>query len=467
MADSLCREALRMNPNDGEAYFYLALSQSMLQNYEDAYGNFAKAAELKPERSEMAQTNIDRNFAEVFNQGVDASTAENNDYAIECFQTATLANPQNPLGFTNLAKAYWARAQDRREMSLADQFIENADLALENMAIGLELSTDPDTRAATALLMANILGNIYVSIPNVDKEMREPYLTRYRDFTAAMPEAYIPHETFGEVLLSMAEELRSNRRSEDWYHDFYVFAGEGFGKAADVRNTMGQEDDNILYLAGTAYLNAEMYPEAADYLQRAVELNPNQEQAYYYIEYCNYQTKNYDAAIEAALFLTDNLGSAEANVYQVLFMCYKAKAELADEANDSAGFVDNRTRYEDAYLSYATYAGLDEISPPPLISKEERAEQERIDMAIFEKDNIAVITGEVVGKFIRGSIINKNDEDYEYIELAIDLLDADGEPIGTALAEIEGLTAGEESTFSAAFIEDGIEGFLITDLLAE
>ena len=59
MADSLCREALKVNPNDGEAYFYLALSQSMMQRYDEAYVNFKKAAELKPKRSEMAQQNID------------------------------------------------------------------------------------------------------------------------------------------------------------------------------------------------------------------------------------------------------------------------------------------------------------------------------------------------------------------------------------------------------------------------
>ncbi|MCB1163658.1 tetratricopeptide repeat protein, partial [bacterium] len=73
MADSLCGEALRVNPEDGEAYFYRALSQSMLQHYDKAYENFRKAAELKPDRAEMAQQNIEHNFSEVYNNGVDAA----------------------------------------------------------------------------------------------------------------------------------------------------------------------------------------------------------------------------------------------------------------------------------------------------------------------------------------------------------------------------------------------------------
>ncbi len=466
MADSLCGEALKINPDDGEAYFYRAMSQSMLQEYDVAYANFRKAAELKPDRAEMAQTNIESNFAQVFNEGILAIQRGDNEIAINEFTVATQANPDNPLGYTNLAKAYWAKAENLRgyaEMKL--DFIEAAGMALENFEIGLAKEIEIDKRIETATAMGTVLGALYLE---VEKEEREPYLNRYREFTSDLENMYQPHESFASGLFDVAEDMRTSKRKQDRYIDFYTYSGEGYGKAADMRSATGNEDNGTIPLyAGIAYLNAEMYPEAASYLNMAVQLDPNMEQAWFYMEFSHYKSENYDEAIKAARFIDETLGSTDPQVFQILFQCYRAMAIAADEAGDEAGFLENRTAYEDAYITFATYKGLADVTPPHLASKKELAAEEEIASAIFEQDGIAIISGEIDGRFLRGIILNQTEDTVEYIELTVELLDVAGESLGETFVEVENLVPGEQTDFDAAFIQKDVDSFKILELIAE
>ncbi len=460
MADSLCREALKVNPNDGEAYFYMALSQSMLENYKDAYTNFKEAARLKPDRGEMAQQNIDSNFAKVFNDGVEAVGTDSPELAIEFFTTATQANPESPLGYTNLAKAYWSKAERFQEISTED-YLEYAERALENFTIGLEKETDPEKREETARLMALVLGNLYVD----DKDGREGYLTRYREFTAELPDLYSPHEEFGSILFDEAENLRKGRRRVD--SNLNIYAGEAYGKAADLRQSLDETQPNIPLWAGMAYMHAEMYDDAARYLEMSTQLDPNYDQAWIFLEYSHFSAKNHDEAIKAGLFLSESLESTEPQVFQILANCYRDKAIACDEAGDNACFQENKTLFEDAWIVYATYKGLPDTTPPTLQTTAEKKAEERRASAIFEKDGVSVITARITGNFVKGTVLNKTGEELEFVELTIDLLDSEGEVLGSAFGELEELVPDQETSFQAGFIEKGVEGFEITDLLAE
>ncbi len=466
MADSLCGEALKINPDDGEAYFYRAMSQSMLQEYAEAYKNFRKAAELKPDRAEMAQANIESNFAAAFNEGITAISNGENERAVLEFTVATQANPDNPLGYSNLAKAHWAKAENLRGYAeMKADFIQSAGLALDNFEIGLDKETEVEKRIETAQAMGMVLGALYLE---VDKEEREPHLTKYREFTSDLDNMYQPHESFASGLFDVAEDMRTSKRRPDRYVDFYTFAGEGYGKAADMRSATGNEDNGTIPLyAGIAYLNAEMYIEAANYLNMAVQLDPNMEQAWFYMEFSYYKSENYDEAIKAARFIDETLGSTDPQVFQILFQCYRAKAIAADEAGDEAAFLENRTAYEDAYITFATYKGLADVTPPYLASKKEQAAQEKVDAAIFEQDGIAILSGEIDGRFFRGVILNKTEDTVDYVELTIDLKDVAGESVGETFAEIENLVPGEQLTFKAAFIQKDVEDFEIMELIAE
>lgn len=466
MADSLCGEALKMNPNDGEAYFYRAMSQSMMQRYDVAYENFRKAAELKPDRAEIAQANIESNFATVFNNGVEAAQRGDNELAVQEFTTATQANPENPLGYTNLAKAYWAKAENLRGYpEMKADFIDNAMLALENFETGLGKQADPEKKLETAQAMGNVLGVLYIES---DPEEREPYLAKYREFTADMDDKYQPHESFGTVLFDKAEEMRGSKRKADRYLPFYTYAGEAFGKASDIRSAVGEEDNGTIPLyAGIAYLNAEMYAEAATYLNKAVQLDPNMEQAWFYMEFSYYKAEDYDEAIKAARFIDETLGSTDPNVFQFLYLSYRKKAEMADDAGDKAGFEENKAAYEDAYITFATYKGLADVTPPPLLSKAEQKAKEEVEAAIYEKDGVAILSARVSGRFIKGVILNKTDSTIEYVELSLDLQDGLGDSMGQTYAEIENLRPGVKTNFKAAFVQRDVEGYEILDLLVE
>ncbi len=466
MADSLCGEALKINPDDGEAFFYRAMSQSMLQEYDKAYANFRRAAELKPDRAGMAQDNIDHNFSTVFNNGVQAMQRGANQEAIQDFTIATQANPDNALGYTNLAKAHWTQAENYRGYAeTKNDFVESAVMALENFEIGLAKETDLEKRTETAQAMGVVLGALYL---DVDKDEREPYLTRYREFTADLDNMYQPHESFAGILFEKAEDMRASKRKAERYRDFYTYAGEGFGKAADMRSAVGEEDNGTIPLyAGIAYLNAEMYAEAALYLDKAVKLDPNMEQAWFYMEFSHYKSENYDEAIKAARFIDETLGSTDPQVFQILFQCYRAKAIAADEAGDEAGFLENRGYYEDAYITFATYKGMSDVTPPYLASKKELEAEKELEESIYEEGGVAVLSGGIDGRFFKGVIYNKNDETAEYIEITIDLLDAAGESLGETFAELENIEPGKKINFKAAFIQKDVVDFEITSLLAE
>lgn len=465
-ADSLCGEALRVNPNDGEAYFYRALSQSMLRNYSSAYENFRKAAELKPDRAKMAQQNIDHNFAEVFNNGVEAIGRDETELAIEYFTTATQANPENPAGYTNLAKAYWSKSEKLRSYAKED-FLANATLAVDNFEIGLGKETDAVKREETARALTAVLGNLYIES---EGEARDPYLTKYRSVTGELGQLYGPHESFARVLFDKAEDLRSNKRKEETYHDYYVYSGEAYGKAADIRRDLGVTDENsvnIPLFAGIAYLNAEMYDEAAKYLNMTVQLDPNLEQAWFYMEFSYYKAAKYDEAIKAGLFIDETLASTDPQVFQILWQSYKEKAIAADNAGDNAGFVENKRLYEDAYINWATYKGLADVTPTPLLSKAEQAKEEKISKAIFEKGGIAVLEAGVSGRFVKGTLINKGTATVAYLEISIELKDAAGLTLGQTFTELEDLKPGVQRNFSAAFVQDDVAGYAIKDIIVE
>jgi len=473
IAESLCVEALELNPNDGEAYFYRALSQSMLEEYRDAYENFKKAAELKPERAEQAEANIRSNWTKLYNEGISYTNEENYETAISFFEQATQANPEEPKGYSNLARTYLLQAEKYRKIEpLMYQELMEEGLNMLNTALPLE--TDPQAQEETAKLLCTVLGHLYV-FPGQEDEEREPYLTRYREVTREFPDYYSTHEAFGFILYEDAVEKKIN--------SFYPFAGQALSKAAELREAAYKKAEEAGDLeamdetlspetpmyAGMAFMAAEMFEEASLNFEKALTLNPNDAQLWYYKEYCDYKSGNFEEAIRAARTLEESFESTDAEVYKILAFTYKDLAVAADETGDKQSFLDNRTQYENAYRSYATYKGLPDDTPPLLLSKAEQAEQERRDNALFEKDGIAVITAKISGRFVKGTLLNKRANSVDYIELSIDLLDDSGEVIDTAFAEFEQVESGKEVTFSAFFVAEpgDVAGFEVTDLTLE
>ncbi len=473
IAESLCVEALELNPEDGEAYFYMALSQSMLEDYRNAYDNFRKAAELKPERAEAAEANIQSNWTKVFNEGIQYTNDENYEMAEEFFTQATEANPEEPRGYSNLARSYILKAEKFKKIDPLE-YQGLLQQGLENLNTALEVETDAESQEETARLLCTVLGNLYV-ISGQDDAERQPYLDRYREVTGELPDFYSTHEAFGYILYE--EAVAKTQKS------FYPFAGQALSRAAELRR--GQYKDaeeagdieamdahmsvDAPMFAGMSFMTAELYAEAAVNFQHALDLDPNDSKLWYYKEYCEYKSGDLDAAIASARRLEEFFQTTDAQVYQILANAYRDKAVAADEAGDNQGFLDNRTLYEDAYRAYATYKGLADDTPPLLMSQAEQAEEERRANALFEKDDVAIITADLEGRFVKGILLNKREDGIDFIELSIDLLDEMGEIIDTAFAEFELIEPGEELEFSAFFVAEPEEvaGFEVTDMAIE
>jgi len=473
IAESLCVEALDLNPNDGDAYFYMALSQSMLEDYRSAYENFKKAAELKPERAEAAEANIHSNWTKVYNEGVNYTQEENYEMATEFFVQATEANPQEPKGYSNLARSYLLKADKFKKIDVGE-YQALLQEGLDNLEKALPLETEAGPQEETAKMLCTVLADLYV-IPGQEDSEREPYLTRYRELTRELPDFFSTHEAFGYILYNTAVDKKIK--------SFYPFAGQALAKAAEIRGekykaaeAAGDLEamDKLMSVdapmyAGLAFMAAEMFPEAAENFGIALNLNPTDAQLWYYKEFCDYKSGNLDKAIESAKRLEDDFQSVDAQVYQILAFAYRDQAVAADDAGDKQGFLDKRTLYEDAYRAYATYKGLADDTPPLLMSKAEEQEKQRRENALFEKDDLAVLSAEIQGHFVKGVLLNKREDPVDYIELSIDMLDDAGEVIDTAFAEFEEVEAGQELDFSAFFVADPEEvaGFEVTDMTIE
>ncbi|MDP6419260.1 MAG: FxLYD domain-containing protein [Candidatus Krumholzibacteria bacterium] len=455
MAESLCVEALKVNSEDGEAFFYMALAQSELQDYRSAYDNFRKASEMKPERLELAEANIEKNWRDVYNEGVSYTRDENFDVAIEFFTLATEANPENPKGYSNLSKAYWSKAEKIRKLDRFE-YLSLLQASLENLELALPLETEEEAREGTARLLCTVLGNLYVNSSDGD---RDPFLTRYREVTGEYPDYYSTHEAFGYILY---EEGQRNKT-------FYPFAGQALAQAAKLREKAQDPEGEVAMFAGVAFMTAQLFEQASVNFDIALGINPNDQQLWYYKEFCDYKNLNFQEAIRAAKMLQDSFKSADPEVFKILFLCYKDLAVAADEGGDNEGFLANRTLYEDSYRAFATYKGLADDTPPLLLSQAELAEQERRENALYEKDEVAILDAEIEGRFIKGTLLNKREDLVEYVEVTIDILDEMGEVIDNAYAEVEEIESEQEVEISAFFSADPEEvaGFEVTDLLIE
>ena len=89
------REAISSNPGDAEAYFQLGYAYSALDSVSLAYDSFVKSAQLDPSKKEIAENNIQHNYAKHYNKGLTAAKGGEFLTAIEEYKIAARADPRN------------------------------------------------------------------------------------------------------------------------------------------------------------------------------------------------------------------------------------------------------------------------------------------------------------------------------------------------------------------------------------
>lgn len=63
-----------------------------------------------------------------------------------------------------------------------------------------------------------------------------------------------------------------------------------------------------------------------------------------------------------------------------------------------------------------------------------------------------------------GTIINNSDHSFSYVQVEINLLDKNGAVVGSTIANINNLDAGQQWKFQAPIIESGVTNYVIKDI---
>ncbi len=258
------KEGLEKDPNDAEAYFQLgvAYSNPKLDSVGLAYQNFMKSAELEPNRQQMANDNIQSNFAKHYNRALNLSQDENLPAAANEFEKATHADPRQAKGYFMLGSAYERMAAD--DPSYYPRAIEALDKVLD-------LSTPADRHYIEALSLA---GEVLARMGQP-----EDAISRFNRLIEEDPTNYRVIEKIGYDLLD----------AKDW-----AGAAVFLELAAQARSKIGAEDFNLYYNMGVASFQTgrkqgdepadlEVLEKSVSFYEQALELQPDDAQTVFNI----------------------------------------------------------------------------------------------------------------------------------------------------------------------------------------
>jgi tetratricopeptide (TPR) repeat protein len=270
------KQALEKDPNDAEAYFQLGVAYSMQDSVDLAYQDFVKAAELDPKRLQMANDNIQSNFAKHYNLALNMSRDENLTGAAAEFEKATMADPRQSKGFFMLGSAY-----ERLGSTDADYYPR----AIEAFDMVLDLSTPADNNYIEALSLA---GQVFARMGKPEEAV-----SRFNRLVEEDPTNYRVIEKIGYDQLDL----------KDW-----AGAAVFLELAAQARAKIGAEDFNLYYNIGVANFQSgrkqgdqpadlDVLAKAVDFYEQALELQPDEPQTVFNIVVARSAAKDWSQVI--------------------------------------------------------------------------------------------------------------------------------------------------------------------------
>jgi len=257
LAIETAKQGLEKDPNDAEAYFQLGVAYSQLDSVGLAYEHFTRAAELDPSRQELANDNIQSNFAKHYNVALNLSRDEDLQGAAKEFKKATMADPRQAKGFFMLGSAYERLGEE--DPSYYPQAIEALDVVLE-------IATPADKQYVDALGLA---GQVLAMMGKPEEA-----ISRFNRLVEEDPTNYRMIEKIGYDLLD----------AQDW-----AGAAVFLELSASARSKIGAEDFNLYYNLGVANFQSgrrqgdqpadlEVLERAIGYYEQALVLQPDEPQ---------------------------------------------------------------------------------------------------------------------------------------------------------------------------------------------
>jgi tetratricopeptide (TPR) repeat protein len=266
-AEASFRQAIEQEPENWEAYEYLALSLAEQGKFDEARGYFKIAREKAPDDEKRLQVKERQRvyFVDHAKRGITALSTSDYDEAVEQFEMATAVYDEDPVGWVNLGVAYSnSEPSDRLP--------------------------DPDAKAREAFQKA--------------VEMDPSYIEGWRNLGISYRNAseYAEaQEAFSRIVELDPQDVDALVSLGDMSFTLedYEKALQSYASAAELQ----PEDYDLQFSLGAAYFNREMFEEAGTAFQKAAagsrDVNPElYEDSMYRLAFTFVKTENHEAAIE-------------------------------------------------------------------------------------------------------------------------------------------------------------------------
>lgn len=297
-AEAAFMQAVEEEPDNWEAYNFLAQSLAEQDKYDEARKYFKIAREKAPDDEKRMQVKeIQRSyFVTHAKYGITALSTDNFEEAIYQFDMATSVFDEDPVGWVNLGVAY---SNSQPTDAIPDPQVK----ALEAFQKAVEV--DPTYVEGWR--------NLGISYRNAG------------DFAKAQ-------EAFAEIVEIAPEDVDGLLSLGDMSFNLedYDKALESYARAAELE----PDDYDLQFSLGAAYFNREMYEEAGVAFQHAAagskDTNPElYEDAMHRLGFSFLKTENYEAAIAT---LTQLIAASDKPEYHELLGTAYTKSGRTDEA---------------------------------------------------------------------------------------------------------------------------------------
>jgi tetratricopeptide (TPR) repeat protein len=286
------REALRLDPDSGEAHFSLALALGRLSDATDEFRELKRAVELNPQ------------LAPAHNQlGLIYLSQGKRDEAEGEFKAAVEIDPKFAEARNNLGVLYIQQGNIREAIVMFEEAVEEqpnyagAFVNLANALIAGGKLNDAEKRLRDALQANPKDGNLYMALGKLDaKRHRDD--ESLADFHQAAE--FLPNSPEAHLELGRALEDHCDRRG----------AFENYSRAESLDP---QSADARLDLGRFFYESAN-YDGAREHLTAALKLDPKLIEALYLLGLTEAQSNNFDVAVqlfESVTAIDPNQASAQ------------------------------------------------------------------------------------------------------------------------------------------------------------
>ena len=257
-AEEMLRKAVAEEPDNWEAYLYLALALAQQDKFDEAREAFQTSKELVPEEKKRMVTDNQRSFFVTnYNKGITANSTRNYKEAVHYFERAVAIDPDDAKGHINLGVAYSMIDEDEKSLQAFKDAVE----------------ADP-----TAIEAWRNLGISYQGI-------REYALAR---------------DAFEKVVELAPDDADALFSLGDMYFNSkeYEKALENYTRAAEIKT----DDAALHYQVGASNFSLERYADAALAFQKAAAMSGDEDgdlykDAMFNLGVSYIKVEEYDAAI--------------------------------------------------------------------------------------------------------------------------------------------------------------------------